>query len=120
MTNVTNSSSNSLSTGSSLFKSSLNKYNISIGFAGLIFIGTFIASFIQMSTFVGSKDDWNVLKTHITQVIVLVMIGTIAFIVASLMFFIQDPQKSIYFTIIVSGLSMGLAFMALAISAISR
>jgi hypothetical protein len=101
-------------------KMASNKYNIGIIFAGLLFVSLFIAAFVQMSNFIGSKDDWNTLKPQITKIIVLVLIGIFAFIIASLMYFIQDPQKAIYFTIVTSGLSIGLAFMALAIAAISR
>jgi hypothetical protein len=97
-----------------------NKYTIGIYVAGALFVSMFITAFVQMSNFIGSKDDWNALKSQITKVIIFVMIGTIAFIVASLMFFMQDPNKSIYFTIIVSGLSMGLAFASMAIASISR
>jgi hypothetical protein len=101
-------------------KMTSNKSNVIIGLAGTLFISMFITAFVQMSNFIGSKDDWNALKSQITKVIVIVMIGTIAFIVASLMFFVQDPNKSIYFTIIVSGLSLGLAFASMSIAAISR
>jgi hypothetical protein len=80
-----------------------NKYNIGIIFAGLLFVSLFIAAFVQMSNFIGSKDDWNTLKPQITKIIVLVLIGIFAFIIASLMYFIQDPQKAIYFTIVTSG-----------------
>ena len=114
-------SSNSATTGESLMsKVTSNKYNIIIIFAGLVFVSMFIASFVTMSNFVGSKDDWNTLKPQLTKIIILVMIGIFAFVIASLIYFIQDPQKSIYFTIIISGLSLGLAFMALSVAAISR
>lgn len=116
-------SANGTSTGSiptGLAKITSNKYTIGIYVAGALFISMFITAFVQMSNFIGSKDDWNSLKSQITKVIIFVMIGTVAFIIASLMFFIQDPNKSIYFTIIVSGLSMGLAFAAMSIASISR
>ncbi len=114
-------SSSNVSTGEGMIaKVTSNKYNIIIIFAGLVFVSMFIASFVTMSNFVGSKDDWNTLKPQLTKIIILVMIGIFAFIIASLMYFIQDPQKSIYFTIIVSGLSLGLAFMSLSVAAISR
>ena len=114
-------SSTNVSTGEAMMtKITSNKYNIIIIFAGLVFVSMFIASFVTMSNFVGSKDDWNILKPQLTKIIILVMIGIFAFVIASLMFFIQDPQKSIYFTIVISGLSLGLAFMALSVAAISR
>jgi hypothetical protein len=88
--------------------------------AGTIFIGTFVGAFIQMSKFLGSKDDWNILKPQIIQITVLVIIGMLAFGVASVMYFTQDASKAIYFSIVVSTISLGLAFMSLSVAAISR
>jgi hypothetical protein len=88
--------------------------------SGAIFIGTFIGAFIQMSKFLGSKDDWNVLKPQIIQITVLVIIGMLAFGIASVMYFTQDASKAIYFSIVVSTIALGLAFMSLSVAAISR
>jgi hypothetical protein len=118
------SSSNSgvTTTGVSTYMSKItsNKYHIATGFAGILFISMFITAFVQMSNFIGSKDDWNTLKPQITKIMIFTMIGTIAFMIASLMFFIQDPTKSVYFAIIISCLSMGLAFASMSVASISR
>lgn len=83
-------------------------------------IGFFIGSFSGMSNFVGSKDDWNLIKPQITKILILSLMGTFMFIIAALLYFIQDPNKSIYFILTLSCVSLGLSFSALAISAISR
>lgn len=83
-------------------------------------IGFFIGSFASMSNFVGSKDDWNLIKPQITKILILTLMGTFLFIIAALLYFIQDPNKSIYFVLTLSCVSLGLSFCALAIAAISR
>jgi hypothetical protein len=88
--------------------------------AGVVFVSFFIGAFASMSNFLGSKDDWNVLKPQLVKIWVLVLLGTIAFMIASLLYFYQDPQKSILFTIVMTVLSLGLSFSALSVAAISR
>ncbi len=83
-------------------------------------VGLFIGSFVGMSNFVGSKDDWNVIQPQITKILLLTLFGTFALIVASFLYFIQDSARTIYFILVLTCLSMGLSFSALAISAISR
>jgi len=73
-----------------------------------------------MSQFVGSKDDWNVIKPQITKVLILTLIGTVGLIIASLLYFIQDSAKTIYFILVLCCLSLGMSYSALAIAAISR
>ena len=105
-------------TGSKL-KSMATGYGGIIGFTVLA-IGLFIGSFVSMSNFVGSKDDWNVIQPQITKILILTLIGTFSLIVAALLYFIQDSSRTIYFILVVSCLSLGLSFSSLAISAISR
>ena len=97
-----------------------NKMTILTILSGLVFVALFIAAFVEMQSFVGSKDDWNQLKPQLTKITILVVLGIIAFTIASLIYFTQNPAKSIYFTIVVSGISLGLAFMSLSVAAISR
>jgi hypothetical protein len=85
-----------------------------------ISISLFIASFVSMSQFVGSKDDWNVIQPQITKVLILTLIGTVGLMIASLLYYIQDSAKTIYFILVLCCLSLGLSYAALAISAISR
>lgn len=83
-------------------------------------IGLFIGSFVTMSQFVGSKDDWNVIQPQITKILILIIVGTVALIIASGLYYMQDPAKTIYFILVLCCLSLGLSYAALAIAAISR
>jgi hypothetical protein len=94
--------------------------NIVTGISGAVFVSLFIAAFIQMSKFLGSKDDWNELKPKMTQIGLLIVIGVVAFAVMSTMYFVQNPLSAAYFSIVISCLSMGLAYASLAYAAISR
>jgi len=86
----------------------------------VVSIGLFIGSFVQMSKFVGSKDDWNVIQPQITLILGLTLGGTFALIVASGLYYMQNPSKTIYFILVLCCLSLGLSYAALAIAAISR
>ena len=86
----------------------------------IVSIGLFIGSFVSMSQFVGSKDDWNVIQPQITKVLILTLVGAFGLMVASFLYYIQDPAKTIYFILILCCLSLGLSYAALAIAAISR
>ena len=83
-------------------------------------IGLFIGSFVTMSQFLGSKDDWNVIQPQITKVLILTIIGTVGLLISALLYYIQDPAKTIYFILALSCVSLGLSYAALAIAAISR
>ncbi len=113
-----NSAGTGGTTGSKL-KSMATGYGGIIGFT-VLSLGLFIGSFVSMSNFVGSKDDWNLIQPQITKILILTLIGTFALIVAALLYFIQDSARTIYFILVVSCLSLGLSFSSLAISAISR
>jgi hypothetical protein len=91
-----------------------------IAIFSLLAVGMFIGSFVSMSKFVGSKDDWNLIQPQITRILIFTIIGTFGLIVAALLYYIQDPAKSIYFILIVCCVSLGLSFSSLAIAAISR
>jgi len=89
-------------------------------FFTLLSIGMFIGSFVSMSQFVGSKDNWNVIQPQITKILILTLIGTFGLIIASLLYYIQDPAKTIYFILILCCVSLGLSYAALSVAAISR
>jgi hypothetical protein len=86
----------------------------------LVSVGMFIGAFVSMSNFVGSKDDWNLIKPQITKIWILTLIGTFGLIIAALLYFIQDSARTIYFILVLSCLTLGLSFSSLAIAAISR
>jgi hypothetical protein len=89
-------------------------------FLSLITLGLYVASLITTSKFLGSKDDWNVIQPQITLVLILSMIGTIIFTIAALLYFIKNPDKAVYFGVVVSCISLGMAYSAISISAISK
>jgi hypothetical protein len=105
-------------TGSKLMANAKGMYGILI--FSVVSVSLFIWSFISMSQFVGSKDDWNLIQPQITKVLILTLIGTFGLIIAALLYFIQDSERTIYFILVLSCLSLGLSYSALAISAISR
>ena len=94
--------------------------NIGIVIFGVVSIGMFIGAFVSMSNFVGSKDDWNLIKPQITKIWILTLIGTATLIIASLLYFIQDSSRTVFYILALTCVSLGLSFSALAISAISR
>jgi hypothetical protein len=111
----------SATSGSSIgSKIMTNKMSVLTIISGLVFVSLFIAAFVEMQSFVGSKDDWNQLKPQLTKITILVTLGMIAFAIASVIYFTQNPAKSIYFTIVISTIALGLAFMSLSVAAISR
>ena len=109
---------NAATTGSKIMTASKGMTGIII--FSVISIGLFIGAFVSMSKFIGSKDDWNVIQPQITKILLLTLFGTFGLIVAALMYFIQDSERTIYFILVLCCLSLGLSFSALAISAISR
>jgi hypothetical protein len=118
MSSTGSNSVNSIAVGSKVKDIAVGKWSMLI--ASIISIGLFLASFISMTQFAGSKDDWNLIKPQITKVLIFSLIGTFALIIASLLYFIQDSAKAIYFILVVCCLSLGMSFSALAVAAISR
>ena len=86
----------------------------------IVSVVLFVWSIVSMSTFVGSKDDWNLIQPQITKVLILTLIGTFGLMIAAFLYFIQDSARTIYFILVISCLSLGLSFSALAVAAISR
>jgi hypothetical protein len=93
---------------------------VGIVLSGLTALGLFIASFVSTTGFLGSKDDWNLIQPQITKVLILTLIGTAALGLAVIMYFIQDPANVMYFIILISILSLGLSYTAVAIAAITK
>lgn len=86
----------------------------------IVSVGLFIGSFVSMSQFLGSKDDWNLIQPQVTKVLILTLIGTMGLMIASILYYVQDPARTMYFVLVVCCLSLGLSYSALAIAAISR
>jgi hypothetical protein len=77
-------------------------------------------SFYLFSRALGSSDNWVHIQSQFQTVLVVSLIGTITLMAAALSYFIQDPTKTMYFVVIVSIISLGLSYGALATAAISR
>lgn len=111
------------STGTITPTKSSNFFTLSnLGLIGgaVTFIGFFIGAIATMAKFVGTQDNWNAVQPQISKVIGLSIAGMIGFTIASLIYFMQDPNKSIIFNIVVSCLSLTMAFIAVAVAAISK
>jgi len=100
--------------------SSKNSTDYVIIICMIVSIILFILSYVKMSKFVGDKDNWNSIQSQISTVLAHIIPGTVLLFIAVFLYFSQDPSKNLYFTLIVSCLSLGLSYAALAIAAISR
>ena len=89
-------------------------------FIGIIPIILFIVSIVQLSKFVGNKDDWNNIQPQVSTVLGLTLTAVVVLIIMAGLYFYQDPSRAIFFILIISCLSLGLAYSALAISVIGK
>jgi len=80
----------------------------------------FITSIVMASQFVGSRDNWNDIQPQIVKVWIFSLIGTLFLCIATYMYFIQNPAHTLMFTLILSCVSLGLAYSAVAIAVITR
>jgi len=74
----------------------------------------------MMSSFVGSKDDWSTIQPQVYKVLGVTIAGSFALSVAALLYYLQDPQKAIYFILAITCLSFGFSYAALAVAVISK
>lgn len=86
----------------------------------LIGIFTFIKAFMSASEYIGSKDTWIDIQPKITRILFYIMLGTICFTVAMLLFLTKFPDKAVYICIIMACIAIGLSYCALAIAAIAK
>lgn len=116
----TNSSPSTLNMAKSKLGSYMSSGNIITGIFGIVSFSLFITAFVRMSQFLGSKDDWNELKPKVTEIIIYIIVGMVAFTITSIAYFVQNETSSIYFAIVMSCVAISLSFGAMAIAAISR
>jgi hypothetical protein len=86
-------------------------------------IASFIMFIVATSTttsYLGSNDDWSTLQPQVSKVLGLGIAGTVLFIVAAMLYFISNPKFLFHFVIITAGLALGLAYMAVSLSVISK
>jgi NAD/NADP transhydrogenase beta subunit len=86
-------------------------------FITIIVIG---GSFFGFSQLQGSGDSWIEIKPQVLKILIFTLIGLISLTVSVLFYFIQDPQKTMYFTLVMSCIAVALSYSAVAIAAITR
>ena len=94
-----------------------------IGGLGVFIGASCLATFILISRFVGSKDNWSRIKDEYTSAIwLLSMVGSIAHFMAGVTYFSTKPnqEKIMYFIFVVTFLAMGLSFSALGVALIHK
>ena len=89
-----------------------------------VFIGVCcLTTFIAISRFVGSKDNWSRIKDEYTTTIwLLSMGGSLALFMAGITYFSTKPnqEKIMYFIFVVTFLAMGLSSSALGVALIHK
>jgi hypothetical protein len=89
-----------------------------------IFIGvSCVTTFILISRFVGSKDNWSRIKDeYTTSIWLLSMTGSLALFMAGVTYFSAKPnqEKIMYFIFAVTFLAMGLSSSALGVALIHK
>jgi uncharacterized membrane protein len=86
----------------------------------IISIGLFIGSILSLSSYIGSKDSWNQLKSHVRNTMIMTIIGSSVLFIGLLLYILQDQNKAMYIVLILGSISLALGYTALTISAISR
>ena len=80
----------------------------------------FIASFIDIITFVGSNDNRVWLKEKLETITYTSLGGTAAAIIAALIFYWMKPESIMYLLLFVAFMGFGLSWAACAIALIKR
>jgi hypothetical protein len=93
-------------------------YLLSVGV--VVVIGIFIASFIHMTTFVGTNDSRVWLKDNITIVIIASLLAAAVTTAGGVTFYIMKPESIMYLLLFVAFMGFGLAWAACAIALIKR
>ena len=94
-----------------------------IGGLGVFIGASCLATFILISRFVGSKDNWSRIKDEYTASIwLLSMGGSLALFMAGVTYFSTKPnqEKIMYFIFVVTFLAMGLSSSALGVALIHK
>lgn len=94
-----------------------------IGGLGVFISASCLATFILISRFVGSKDNWSRIKDEYTSAIwLLSMGGSLALFMAGVTYFSTKPnqEKIMYFIFVVTFLAMGLSSSALGVALIHK
>lgn len=88
-----------------------------------------IGSYISISKFAGSKDDWNQIQGQMTGVIVMVFIGVLAFVIGMIILVNYSGgsggsgdimTKYFYSTIAISAISLLVSTISLCVSVVAH
>lgn len=85
-----------------------------------IAIGLFVASTVTLSAYVGSKDSWNQLKSHVRNTLIMSIIGSSVLFIGLLLYSLQDQSKTMYIVLLLGCISLALGYASLTISAVTR
>jgi hypothetical protein len=96
------------------------RYLLSVGSVVIVVVGIFIASFIHITTFVGSNDNRVWLKKHLNDATYLSLGGTAAAMIAGLAVYYMKSESIMYLLLFVAFMGFGLAWAACAIALIKR
>ena len=91
-----------------------------VGFFTIVALIMYAFTFWNFIDFQGGADRWIAIKPQLAKIAIYTLIATIALSVAALMYFLQDPQKAIYFILVMTCAAVSMSYGALAIAAISR
>jgi hypothetical protein len=96
------------------------RYALSVGSVVIVVVGIFIASFIHITTFVGSNDSRVWLKDSITTVTIASLLAAAVTTAAGLTFYYMKPESIMYLLLFVAFMGFGLSWVACAIALIKR
>ena len=94
-----------------------------IGGLGVFIGASCLATFILISQFVGSKDNWSRIKDeYTTSIWLLSMGGSLALFMSGVTYFSTKPnqEKIMYFIFVVTFLAMGISSSALGVALIHK
>lgn len=115
-----NSTSANTSTGSAGSTGSTLSRNLPLILSSVLTAAFFITSFVLTSSALGSENTWEKIKREVmTKVWPLTIVGTLCLFATSAIYILQDPNKTMYFLLVLCCLAVGLAYSALVISVIS-
>lgn len=93
---------------------------ISVLIGGLATIALLITTFVKLSSFAGDVDNWTSLKPKINEIMIYTLVATFVTWVTLIYYIAQKPEHSIYITVSIAVLAIGLAFGALSVAVITR
>jgi len=91
-----------------------------LGGLGIGACALYMASFGMLATFVGSTEQWVVIKPQLMKVFWVMLTGLIVSLVATYLYFSANGEKGIFLYMILTCVSLCLSFAALAASAIAK